>query len=100
MTPIVASLSLIGRNLGEDDFPLTVEIGAPYQVGKEEWACPVSVSPLYDHLPDMRGGDLFQAIFLAMRLALTLLKDFNDKRGAVLFPEKGSHIQGGPPISL
>jgi hypothetical protein len=84
LTAVVASLSLIARRPGQQDVPVTVNIGTPYQVGEDEWACPVSVRPLYDILRDQHGVDSFQAMFLAMRLALVLLKDFTEKGGILL----------------
>ena len=86
LTGIVASLPLIARSPGREDFAVTVEIGTPYQVGGTEWACPVSLWPLYDTLSDQHGEGSFQAMFLAISLALVLLKDFQDKGGTLLYP--------------
>ena len=89
MDPVVARLLLRGRQKEKPDFMVTAEIGAPYEAGPNEWACPVSVRPLYDRLPDMHGVDSFQALFLAMRLAMALLKDFTEKGGSLaLIDEK------------
>ncbi len=58
----------------------------PYQCADspEEWSCPVSVRPLHDQLSDQHGGDSLQALCLAIRLALDLLKDFRAKGGVLL----------------
>jgi hypothetical protein len=100
LTSTVASLSLQGKSEGEGNFPINVEIGRPYQIGEDEWACPVSVRPLYDHLHDQHGGDSFQALFLAMRLALSLLKNFTEKGGSLLMDgeETAFEADGGFPF--
>ena len=72
-----------------------MEIGLPYPLGENEWACPVAVRPLYERLRDQHGGDSFQAMFLAMRLALTLLKDFTDKGGLLLMNGEETEAMGG-----
>ncbi|MDX1253507.1 MAG: hypothetical protein IDH49_14905 [Gammaproteobacteria bacterium] len=70
---------------------VTIEIGKPYlhQSGEgfEEWACPVSLTPLYKNLRDARGGDPFQALCLASALILDLLSGFKEKGGTLLFEE-------------
>jgi hypothetical protein len=85
-------MSLEGRLDGKEPFPINIEIGMPYEVGEDEWACPVSVQPLYGRLHDAHGSDSFQALFLAMRLALSLLKGFTDDGGELLM-----HGDGDPP---
>jgi len=66
---------------------IAVKIGTPYQCGEApgEWACPVALSGLYDRLSDPHGGDAFQALCLAIRLALSLLSGFVADGGRLLF---------------
>ena len=66
---------------------VTVGIGQPRQIGRdpEEWACPVSLTPLYKHLHDAHGGDAFQALCLAASLVLDLLHGVVEKGGSVSF---------------
>lgn len=88
----VARLSLQARSSDNEDFAVNVEIGIPYRSHEhpDTWACPVAVRPLYDRLLDQYGEDSFQALFLAMRLALVLLKDFTEKGGSLFMNGGGS----------
>ena len=54
-------------------FTISVEIGRPYKIGDEPWACPVKIRGLYDNLPDIRGEDALQSLCLAASLARSLL---------------------------
>jgi hypothetical protein len=83
-----ATTSIIGQRPGEEPFLIKVQIGIPCQCGNdpEEWACPVSLTPLYKHLHDAHGGNSLQALCLAVSLALDLLQDFKEKGGALRFP--------------
>jgi hypothetical protein len=74
-------------------FPLKVSIGRPYLSGKEPetWSCPVRVDPLFTHLRDIAGGDSFQALCLASRMAVELLDGFV-KGGGKLIDEDGGSV--------
>jgi hypothetical protein len=67
----VATTSLLGEQNGSR-FEIVIEIGQPYRCSDspEEWACPIALRGLYAELRDMHGGDAFQALCLAVRLAL------------------------------
>lgn len=73
-------------------FPLKVSIGRPYQSGKdpETWACPVLIDPLHTHLRDIAGGDSFQALCLASRMAVELLDGFVQSGGKLVDDDGGS----------
>jgi hypothetical protein len=84
----IASESLFGqKHPHEDRFEITVQIGTPYQVGTipEEWACPVSVKPLYKVLHDAHGEGSLQALCLAISLAQDLLQAFRENGGKLTF---------------
>lgn len=85
MSPVVASLKLIGRKDGET-FPVELSIGTPYQPedGRAPWACPASLS-LHDPLRDACGEDAFQALCLATSRVQVLLQDFLDEGGTLHF---------------
>ena len=80
----VATTTWLGQRNGGDRFEIVLEIGAPYQCGPEEWACPVALRGLHDKLRDMRGAYALQALCLALRLAFSLLADFTTERGKIL----------------
>lgn len=72
-------------------FEINVEIGIPYQWQGEadEWACPVSLTPLYTKLRDIHGGSSLQAICLALSLAKSLLDGFVEKGGELTYDSGG-----------
>ena len=86
MKKITASETLWVQRPDEAPFEVEIQIGVPYQVGTdpEEWACPVSLAPLYKRLHDAHGGSAFQALCLAASLVLDLLYGVREKGGAVL----------------
>lgn len=58
MDEYVVRTEFVGQRPGEGPFAIVIEIGKPYQRGNdpEEWACPVSIVPLYEHLRDTVGA--------------------------------------------
>jgi hypothetical protein len=76
---IVATRSLLGRAPERGEFDITATIGTPYACEDGDWACPVCLTPLFDHLADIPGVDSFQALSLAMKLVHSLLEDFIKK---------------------
>jgi hypothetical protein len=67
---------------------ITIElsVGAPYQVtdgSGHEWACPVSLTPLYSRLHDAHGSTSLQALCLALSLAIDLLAKFREDGGTL-----------------
>jgi hypothetical protein len=91
MHQAVASDTFWGQRPGEEPFEIHLQIGVPYQVGEEEWACPVALSPLFNSLHDSHGGSSLQALCLASTLALGLLYDFKQKGNAV-FHSPGENV--------
>jgi len=84
----IAKTELIGVKPDGSRITITIQVGKPYlsnsAEGFEEWACPVSLSPLYKKLPDARGGDSFQALCIASSLVIDLLSGFKEKGGKLL----------------
>lgn len=64
-------------------FELTLRIDAPREVDVD-WACPVSLTPLFPKLGDIQGVDSWQALQLAQRLLFTLLEGFVERGGRLL----------------
>ena len=69
-----------------DHREVVVEIGRPYQAAEGEWACPVKIRGLYDHLCDIHGQDSLQALCLAVSLVRSLLTGYVEGGGRVMFP--------------
>ena len=87
MNASVASVELIAIDVLGKRFPLRVSIGTPY-LSKDDvatWFCPVSINPLYEHLPDIAGVDALQALCLAIHLAFDLLRSFVAKGGRLTY---------------
>jgi hypothetical protein len=85
MKNVVVYQKLIGVSADGQEQEIEIKIGLPYQIphedSLEEWACPVSLSPLYKRLHDAHGADPLQALCLAISLVLDLLKAYIEKGG-------------------
>jgi hypothetical protein len=83
-----AKLEIIGINPGGERIKISAKIGKPYPVegneGIDEWACPVSLEPLYKSLHDAHGEGSLQALCLAINLILDLLQSFIEKGGKLV----------------
>lgn len=76
------------------EFAIDVQIGRPYEISANEWACPAQVDGLYSNLRDQHGEDSFQALMLAQNLARTLLAHFVEDGGVLL------DSPGGKPVDI
>jgi hypothetical protein len=83
MQTIVAARRLLGRTPEGSNLDIVCSVGMPYPCEGRDWACPVSVTPLFDQLPDMQGLDSFQALELAIKLVHNLLEGFIEKGGSL-----------------
>jgi uncharacterized protein DUF6968 len=92
--PYIATRELLAEDASRGQFSVRVCVGHPYQIGIDEWACPVALEGLYSFLSDQHGVDTFQSLMLAQRLARTLLMGFVENGGTLL----ESH--GGPAVSV
>ena len=86
MNSTIARGVIFARRPGEERFQIAIEIGTPYQCGPEEWACPVSLEPLYAKA-DLHGIDSFQALCLAIRFGHNLLTGFLEDGGTLTFED-------------
>src|SRR5689334_12822526 len=85
MNTVLAQRKLVGRSANGEQFDIEIQIGTPFRDG-EDWACPVSMTPLYDRLANIYGVDSFQAVSLALRLVRRLLDNFREKGGTLSYP--------------
>lgn len=85
MEEIIAKLDIIGIKPDGEKIKIVGRIGKPYPIKEnkdiDEWACPVSLKPLYKQLHDAHGGGSFQALCLASNLLLNLLEGFVENGG-------------------
>jgi hypothetical protein len=88
MDQAIASEKIVAHRPDGQSFEITLEIGTPYLVDeeKQDWACPVSLSPLYKDLGASQGTSSFQALCLASSLVLCLLQKFRQKGGLLFYP--------------
>ena len=80
----VASTRFNGVRPNGERVVIQLEIGKPYLRGKhgpDDWACPISLTPLYRNLADSASNDPVQALCLAISLALQLLDGFREDGG-------------------
>ena len=90
----IASRTITGVDHSRGAFEIRICIGIPYEVGVDEWACPVALEGLHSPLRDMLGIDASQALMLAQRLARQLLDYFVEDGGKLL------HEPGGAVVSV
>ncbi len=85
MDKFIAQTNLVGITAEGERQEIEVKIGVPYKINHEdnieEWACPVSLQPLFKQLRDVSGGDSFQALCLAAGLVIDLLTAYKEKGG-------------------
>ena len=92
---IVAHQTIAAVRANGECITICLEIGIPTRVqnaeGVEEWACPVSLKPLYSKLHDAHGGSSLQSLCLALSLALDLLDKVRED-GGKLFYDDGTEL--------
>ena len=96
MQDIIGRLELVGIKPDGITIDIVAQIGKPYSISQDEWACPVSLEPLYGKLHDAHGGDSFQAICLAIGLIMNLLLCFVEDGGKLSL--KGEETQASFPF--
>ncbi|MFZ2971334.1 MAG: hypothetical protein WA049_01735 [Ferribacterium limneticum] len=87
MGAITASTKFCGIRPDGEEIVIHLEIGTPYLRAKYsygDWACPISLTPLYKELAEATGIDPFHSLCLASSLALDLLQGFIDDGGRIL----------------
>lgn len=89
---IVASRKLKAVDSAGKTFDLTIVIGLPFEVGQDEWACPVSLEGLYKQRGPIFGVDSFQALMLAIKFVKDLLEDFYEKGGKIYWSDDSKPI--------
>ena len=84
----IARLSIIGITPNGEHISIIGRIGKPYPLeGQEdidEWACPVTLEPLYKNLHPAHGCGSFQSLCLDSCLLLDLLEGFIEKGGRLV----------------
>ncbi len=84
MSQKVASVDLICVRPDGSQTPVRAWVGMPKRLSEKEWACPVGLDGLYDHLADIRGADSLQSLCLALTLIRSLLENLVEPGGRLL----------------
>ena len=87
MAEAIAEERLVGLRPSGERVQVVATIGLPYQVGPEEWACPVSLAGLHERLHEAHGGSSLQALCLAASLLRQLLTSFVEDGGQLLYSD-------------
>ncbi len=91
MEEVILKLEVIGIEENAFEINIVAKIGKPYSVKDnehiDEWACPVSLEPLYKKLHDVHGSGSFQALCLANNLIIDLLRGFKEKGGQLVYED-------------
>lgn len=87
----IATRDLLGTTKEGTRLRIHVRIGRPYAETKSEWACPVEVEGLAGKLPDIRGIDALQALWLAILIVRELLVGFVQDGGQLYWPDEPDH---------
>ena len=87
MKTLPATFEGIAIEADGTQFAFRVSVGPLYQQGGEPdtWRCPASVEPWHPQPRHVAGGDAFQALCLASRLALDLLRQFIEGGGRLTY---------------
>lgn len=80
----IASTQLVVVRSDGKETRVTAAIGQPYRSVEGEWRCPVRLTGLHRHLPDMAGVDSLQALCMGASVLRALLEDVTDKGGRIL----------------
>ena len=86
----VASTKFTGIRSNGERIVIQFEVGRPYLRGKhgaDDWACPLSLTPLYRNLADSGSNDPVHALCLAISLALQLLGGFREDGGRLEYDD-------------
>ena len=89
-------MSLIATSAERGRFEVTVEIGAPYSLGPNEWVCPWRVTPFYSPRDGAHGGGGFQALCLAISAAKSELATFVSRGGRLQYLDDAGDFDLGP----
>lgn len=91
MSDIIATTTVDCVNSIGERNQVVIEIGRPYEVSPDEWACPVAMRGLYNRLQDIHGVDSLP-LCLAASLVRQLLTGFIEDGGKIFFLNSDSEF--------
>jgi uncharacterized protein DUF6968 len=94
MESTIASVQLIAVNRDGGRFPVNIEVGTPYKDPKYDgpWRCPISMKGFHDRLPDLGGGDSFQALCIVLNFVRRQLEYAQTEGIRLLMVENGKEF--------
>ena len=95
MDEIIAEYECRGIDASGKKIEIAAQVGKPYLVNERcsEWACPISLTPLYRNLSGARGVNSLQSVCLATDMLIYLLEAFVENGGNLIDDD-------GRPVSL
>lgn len=85
-----AITKIYGLSKSGERFPIHIEIGKPYhrkKYGDHDWACPLSLKPLYENLAESAGINSIHSLCLGLSLIFDLLAHFREDGGRLEYED-------------
>lgn len=83
---VIATDEILWLRRDGSEVLIKVVLGAPCQVGEDEWACPAWLQGVDSRYPDIRGETSLQALCLAVRLISTRLWHLLESGENLVYP--------------
>lgn len=83
----IASLSILWLRSDGAETLIEANIGEPYQIDEQTWACPASLVGVDGRYPDIVGGSSLQALSLALGLVKSRLGHMLEDKAKLVYPE-------------
>jgi hypothetical protein len=78
---------LVARSRDGEEWELQIKVWPPLPSTIAPWSCKVEVTRLFTPAKDVYGEDSWQAQYMAMRFATSLLEHFVQQGGILYWPE-------------
>ncbi|HZP78767.1 MAG TPA: hypothetical protein VFB45_21700 [Pseudolabrys sp.] len=89
---VTASRKLLAIDKNGREFELTIGVGAPYEISKDQWICAASTQGLHERVFDLHGVDSWQALQLASQFVAQTLAYFIEGGGRLFSFEERAPI--------
>jgi hypothetical protein len=86
-----ATRELLAEDASRRQFTIRICVGHPYEIGPDDWACPVALEGLYPRLRDQHGIDALQSLMPSQKLTRTLLLAFVEGGGILRDSHDSDH---------
>lgn len=90
MPKFIASDNLIWVQPDGSESVISINVGLPYQIDSESWACPVELDGVDGRYSDILGESSLQCLCLAIALVAKRLQDLIDHNEKLLYSKDRS----------